>query len=94
MRPNEQSTVEVFSPCWERKLSKSVVDKMRVSKKEENLNRCPPSRLEGRRESIIPRRYFNVRYIRWIAVVTGNFYRKTIKINDTLCAVFHRTRLI
>ena len=66
------------------RLSKSVLDKTRVSKKEENLSIDVLRVLEGRK-SIISRRYFNLRYIRWIAVVTGIFHPKTIKINDTVC---------
>ena len=89
MRPNELSTVKVFSPCGligdADYLKVSLIRRVLAKKKKTSIDVLRV--LEGR-ERIIPRRYFNLRYIRWIAVVTNNFYWKTSKINDTLCAVF------
>ena len=64
---------------WGRKLSKSVLDKTRVSKKEGIKTSINVLRILERRESIIPDRYINLRHARWIAVVMATSTRKRLK---------------
>ena len=91
MRPKEPLTVKVFSPCGLIG-DESVLGNTHVSIKEENLYKCPPS-LETTRKH-------NTQALYQLALCTldcrcyGNFHTKTIKIHDTVCAVFYRTRLI
>ena len=62
---------------WGRKLSKSVLDKTRVSKKEGIKTSINVLRILERRESIIPGRYINLRHA-WIAVVMATSTRKRL----------------
>ena len=63
---------------WGRKLSKSVLDKTRVSKKEGIKTSINVLRILERRESIIPGRYINLRHARWIPVVMATSTRKRL----------------
>ena len=64
---------------WGRKLSKSVLDKTRVSKKEGNKTSINVLRMLERRESIIPGRHINLRHARWIAVVMATSTQERLK---------------
>ena len=95
MRPKEPLTVKVFSPCGligGPKLSKSVLDKTRVSKKEENLFKCPPSLRTTQKHNTQELYQLELRTLDCRCY--GSVHTKTIIINDTVCAVFYRTRLI
>ena len=59
---------------WGRKLSKSVLEKTRVSKKEGIKTSINVLRISERRESIIPGRH-----VRWIAVVMATSTQKRLK---------------
>ena len=79
MRPKEPLTVKVFSPCGliedANYLKVSLIRRV-LAKKKTSINVL---RILERRESIIPRRYINLRHVPWIAVVMATSTRKPLK---------------
>ena len=79
MRPKELLTVKVFSPYGlignANYLKVSLTRRMLAKKKKTSIDiLC----ILQRRESIIPRRYINLRHVRWIAVVLATSTRKRL----------------
>ena len=89
MRPKEPLTVKVFSPCGlieDGYYLKGFLDKTRVSKKEENLYKCPPSLRTTQKHNTQELYQLELRTLGCRCY--GSFHTKTIIINDTVGAVF------